>query len=149
MIRRWRVIAHDHEERTQREAKLEQIVEFIGRQASIATNPTYGDLQGFTSRKDSKPIARTSTKYVAPTEYRKSVFTSTVAQEQESPKTKEAETPRKTHATSSNSEPCVYCEEDQGSHTLASCKKFTSIVHNEKLKMRLKLKMKLKLKMRL
>lgn len=120
---RWRSIACEIQDKTGRRARFKDLVYFVDRQARIASDPLFGNIQEPVVSKD-KGMAKAG--YQQKTKGKKSAFATSAAPVTES---KEApSTPKEVLSTSG--EKCHFCQKE---HKLVSCKAIEQKPHKERL----------------
>lgn len=129
---RWRNTAYDIKEQRGRRAKFADLVKFIDRQAKIATDPLFGNLQ------DKSMIPKgDKLKDTTPTKYMKSgvkgsSFATQITVERNqyvAPKPAPSEKPAPVTAVNAFEPPCHYC---QNNHALESCRKIQQLAHKDR-----------------
>ena len=121
---RWRVIAFDIQEREGRRAKFSDLTMYINRQARIASDPLFGDVNEYSEAKEK---GRSSFKSAQEGGPKRTTGCATSVKPDEG----DASEPRKNKQTSNAfQEPCLYCN---NRHTLSACYKIRSLPNKERI----------------
>lgn len=128
---RWRNIAFDIKEQRGRRARFTDLVNFIERQAKIATDPLFGNLQDKSvTLKMEKP--KDTVKYVKSGVKGSSFATQVTVDKNQSAAPKQFAVPKPLPviAVSAFEPPCFYC---QYNHALDSCRKIQQLEHKDRV----------------
>lgn len=115
---RWRSYAYDIQERTRKRARFPDLVEYVYRQAKVANDPLFGDIQDSNSsnQNNSKKQPR-----ISKSESKRNSFAVNVsAVENNISKSQSDKKPFTTKSASVFQSPCLYCQKN---HALNVCNK--------------------------
>lgn len=113
---KWRSVSYDYYERTRERAKFMHLVNFIERQANMACDPLFGNIQDITPREEKRkfPKMKSGSTY-------KSSFTMVTTEE-----TAQSPAP----FTAAQNMICLYCKKD---HATEACKELNNKKREEKV----------------
>ncbi|KAL7871964.1 hypothetical protein SRHO_G00069470 [Serrasalmus rhombeus] len=127
MRERWKHMAFDLLENRKRRAKFTDLVSFIERQAKIAIDPLFGDLQGASVSVEQKERF-TPVKKAKGNTTKSSSFVISIDTDQQN--AMQSNQSAKTDQSKSKPETCVYCEKN---HTVENCEKLKRQIHKDKI----------------
>ncbi|KAL2082024.1 hypothetical protein ACEWY4_021842 [Coilia grayii] len=128
MKERWRAEAFELQERRGRRARFADLVNFIDRQAKIATDPLFGNISD--SRPTTSGKIEPKEKHTTKKEVRGSSFATSVAAEGKALQEPKAKAANSGKTVSAFEKPCLYCQQ---SHNLASCSKIRGQPHQDRV----------------
>lgn len=123
---KWRGVACDIQERSERRARFSDLVSFVDKQAKIASHPLFGNIQEHTSSRDGSKAS--ASKSASRVKERKNIFATNV---KPMPKITEQVQKEKESTGSTEERHCLFCH--RTGHNLEFCKSIKQKSHREKL----------------
>lgn len=123
---KWRSYAFDIQETIGKRARFADLVRFINKQAKLAIDPVFGDLNETEEKGKFQPKVKTINTFKS----KRSTFATSVSPVMNEQMHENSQS-ISLHASNAFQKPCIYCEKN---HTLAECCKIRQQPHGERIK---------------